>query len=411
MESAACPPAALRAPPSCNSRQWNLGIIRRRKVFVNAAMAARPAGLMRSSLPMAASTSVHCDTRRRRHHNRSWIAQWSRRGARARPSPKPLQASLDDGQQPRQQRQRQPTPPLTTTEMDPELEPPPPYADWWTRADAAAAQRVGSEREADDDEYVLREAMRSLPTASPWWEVLELTATFGAAGGGLAALLMQEATVAVLVAALPLVAAGARAQRDRVYRRLTATLLMEMREESAGLARKIQRDAGRSSAVNAAVVAAATAAADAAATSAVVAVVPQVSAAIDERALAAERFLMSAMEKGVGGVEARIRQLEIAVAESAASARASAREAGSVAGMLARDVAAARVDTRDGLQTLSRELRAAAETAQSAAVGAKGDVLEELSVLLRLVRSVEREAEDTRASLTGVGLELEALPG
>ena len=37
-----------------------------------------------------------------------------------------------------------------------------------------------------------------------------------AEGGGITAVVMQEAAVAVLVAALPLVAAGARAQRDKV---------------------------------------------------------------------------------------------------------------------------------------------------------------------------------------------------
>ena len=81
------------------------------------------------------------------------------------------------------------------------------------RADAVAAARVAAEKDFDCDEYELEQAMRSLApadAASPWWEVIELAATFGAAGGGIAAVLMQEAAVAALVAALPLVAAGAR---------------------------------------------------------------------------------------------------------------------------------------------------------------------------------------------------------
>ena len=72
----------------------------------------------------------------------------------------------------------------------------PSYADWWTRADAVAAARVAAEKDFDCDEYELEQAMRSLApadAASPWWEVIELAATFGAAGGGIAAVLMQEA--------------------------------------------------------------------------------------------------------------------------------------------------------------------------------------------------------------------------
>ena len=60
---------------------------------------------------------------------------------------------------------------------------------------------------------------------------------------------MQEAAVAVLVAALPLVAAGARRRRDKISRRLTAAMLVQLREETEGLARKAQRDV----AINAAV--------------------------------------------------------------------------------------------------------------------------------------------------------------
>ena len=71
----------------------------------------------------------------------------------------------------------------------------PSYADWWTRADAVAAARVAAEKDYDEDEYELAQAMRSLSpadAASPWWEVIELAATFGAAGGGIAAVLMRS---------------------------------------------------------------------------------------------------------------------------------------------------------------------------------------------------------------------------
>ena len=139
---------------------------------------------------------------------------------------------------------------------------------------------------------------------------------------------------------------------SKLSHRLTGAFLLELQEEMAGLTRKAQRDA----AVNSAAAAAASAAARTAANAAVAAVVPEVSAAIDARALEAKKQI-GAVEKGVGDMEARIKQLEAAVAESTASARASSREAGSVAGMLARDVAAARTDTREGLETLAAELR------------------------------------------------------
>ena len=85
---------------------------------------------------------------------------------------------------------------------------PPPYADWVTLEDGLAAERLAAKRMLDDDEYLLDEAMKTIPTPSPWWEVLELSATAGAVGGGVAAVLMGEATLAVLVAALPLVGPG-----------------------------------------------------------------------------------------------------------------------------------------------------------------------------------------------------------
>jgi hypothetical protein len=113
---------------------------------------------------------------------------------------------------------------------------PPPagaYAGWWTRADAAAALAVAAERDGDDDAVRLEDASRALsPPAAPWLELLELSATFGAAGGGLAALLLQETALVALVAALPLVAYGARAKRDALARRFAAEAILEAREET-----------------------------------------------------------------------------------------------------------------------------------------------------------------------------------
>ena len=132
--------------------------------------------------------------------------------------------------------------------------------------------RVAAEKDFDCDEYELEQAMRSLApadAASPWWEVIELAATFGAAGGGIAAVLMQEAAVAALVAALPLVAAGARNRKDRVRSRVAAERLVELREETRAMARKARRDV----------------AVDDAASRAANAVVPRVSDVVSARRL------------------------------------------------------------------------------------------------------------------------------
>ena len=264
----------------------------------------------------------------------------------------------------------------------------PSYADWWTRADAVAAARVAAEKDYDEDEYELAQAMRSLSpadAASPWWEVIELAATFGAAGGGIAAVLMQEAAVATLVAALPLVAAGARRRKDNVRSRVAAERLMELREETRAMARKAQRDATLEST----------------ATRAANAVVPRVSDVVQGAVSGVRNEIRSDLNdvaiKSVA-LEERMKALEAAVAEQTSSARASAREAGSVAGMLARDVAAARVDAREGIQSLAVELRKATAVADDA----KGEVMKELNTLWQLMESIESEADGVKLTTDAI---------
>ena len=191
----------------------------------------------------------------------------------------------------------------------------PSYADWWTRADAVAAARVAAEKDFDCDEYELEQAMRSLApadAASPWWEVIELAATFGAAGGGIAAVLMQEAAVAALVAALPLVAAGARNRKDRVRSRVAAERLVELREETRAMARKARRDV----------------AVDDAASRAANAVVPRVSDVVAGAVSGVRNEIAPISTTSPSNVhsalEERMRALEAAVAEQTSSARASA---------------------------------------------------------------------------------------
>ena len=282
--------------------------------------------------------------------------------------------------------------------------PPPPagaYAGWWTRADAAAALAVAVERDGDDDALRLEDASRSLsPPAAPWLEMLELSATFGAAGGGLAAILLQETALVVLVAALPLVAYGARAKRDALARRFAAEAILEAREDAECARRK------------AAALGAATDVAAAAATRAVRAASTQTSTAIE-----------TAVERGVGAIKRDLVVLEGSVAESRRSAAAAdarvadatdalsrevrsasvsalraAKESGSVAGMLAKDVAASRVDAREAYEMLAGLLAEAAERAERRDGEARDEVALELGVVSETVENLEKSLAKVLAS-------------
>ena len=58
------------------------------------------------------------------------------------------------------------------------------HADWWTRADAAAALAVAAGATATTAPSARGCVARADPPAAPWLEMLELSATFGAAGRG-----------------------------------------------------------------------------------------------------------------------------------------------------------------------------------------------------------------------------------
>ena len=270
--------------------------------------------------------------------------------------------------------------------------PPPPagaYAGWWTRADAAAALAVAAERDGDDDAVRLEDASRALsPPAAPWLEMLELSATFGAAGGGLAALLLQETALVALIAALPLVAYGARAKRDALARRFAAETLLEAREETECARRKT------ASLVSAADVASAAA-----------------NEAVRLTATRTSRTVDAAVDKGVGAIKRDLAVLGSGVAESrresrevaratdalsrdvrsaSASALRAAKESGSVAGMLAKDVAASRVDAREAFDLLAGLLAESAEETERRDGETKDEVAFELGVLAETVGNLEK---------------------
>ena len=278
--------------------------------------------------------------------------------------------------------------------------PPPPagaYAGWWTRADAAAALAVATERDGDDDAVRLEDASRALsPPAAPWLEMLELSATFGAAGGALAALLLQETALVALIAALPLVAYGARAKRDALARRFAAEALLEAREETECARRKT------ASLVSAADVA------SAAANEAVRLTSSQTSRTVD-----------AAVDKGVGAIKRDLAVLGSGVAESrresrevaratdalsldiksaSASALRAAKESGSVAGMLAKDVAASRVDAREAFDLLAGLLAETDEKTARRDGETKDEVAFELGVVAETVGNLEKSLAKLKLS-------------
>ena len=274
---------------------------------------------------------------------------------------------------------------------------PPPagaYAGWWTRADAAAALAVAAERDGDDDAVRLEDASRALsPPAAPWLELLELSATFGAAGGGLAALLLQETALVALVAALPLVAYGASAKRDALARRFAAEAILEAREETECAVKK------------AAALGFATNVASTAATEAVrlgsSQTLPAVEAAVNKGVFAIKRDLVvlegSVTEKVARGAEKDAERfansfdaLSRSVASASASALRAAKESGSVAGMLAKDVAASRVDAREQFELLAGLFAESAENAEAKNGDARDDVLTELGVLSETLSRLEK---------------------
>ncbi len=281
---------------------------------------------------------------------------------------------------------------------------PPPagaYAGWWTRADAAAALAVAAERDGDDDAVRLEDASRALsPPAAPWLELLELSATFGAAGGGLAALLLQETALVALVAALPLVAYGARAKRDALARRFAAEAILEAREETECAVKK------------AVALGFATNVASTAATEAVrlgsSQTLPAVEAAVNKGVFAIKRDLVvlegSVTEKVARGAEKdaerfanSIDALSRSVASASASALRAAKESGSVAGMLAKDVAASRVDAREQFELLAGLFAESAENAEAKNGDARDDVLTELGVLSETLSRLEKSLEKSES--------------
>lgn len=273
---------------------------------------------------------------------------------------------------------------------------PPPagaYAGWWTRADAAAAFAVAADRDGDDDAVRLEDATRQLvPPAAPWLEYLELTATFGAAGGGLAAIFLQETALVTLITALPLIAWGARAKRDALSRRFAAERLIELAEEADCANKKAKALVS----ADAAATAAAKLAADAVALQTREDTRDSIRQGISiiQRDLAQLQGMTQQMSdvqiKSQQKLNENVTQLNANIQNASTSALRAAKESGAVAGMLAKDVAASRVDQRESFELFQGLLAEAAEEMQAQNVTQKEDVVLELASVTEIVTNLEQ---------------------
>ena len=77
--------------------------------------------------------------------------------------------------------------------------------------------------------------------------------------------------------------------------------------------------------------------------------------------------------------------------------------------MLARDVAAARVDQREGIERVAGLVREASEEASRAAAEAKATVVDELGVLWQLAEAMEKKTDEDERTDEDRETEMEAL--
>ena len=207
----------------------------------------------------------------------------------------------------------------------------PPSSSDDARASSLVASFGPAEMTFDDDEYRMASAERVLDApGSPHWEILELAATFGAAGGGVAALALDATSLAALPAALPFVAAFARRRADRRRAKIAAAAFVAADEEIRALLRKAARDRAEKARLEGEII--------------------RGGALIDaaEREAAAASRREEERRNVSNAVAERMRALERSVERSArARAFASSREAGTAAGD-------ARARRRGGARTEAR---------------------------------------------------------
>jgi hypothetical protein len=268
------------------------------------------------------------------------------------------------------------------------------YQGWWTRADAAAALVVLQEMDSSDDDAVrVEDCSRALaPPAAPWLELVELISTFGAAGGGLAAVFLQETALCTLVAALPVVAWGARRQRDSLSRAFSAEILIEAREEARCANAKARLGVARADAVDVAAKAVATLVNESTRAT-VIEATNKVQFDMARVVQASTREVVAKQDVADANTSAlneRFTALNSNIQNASTSALRAAKESGAVAGMLAKDVASARVDQRESFELLAGLVAESLSDFEQKSSSKKDDVVLEIEALCEVVSGLEK---------------------
>ena len=220
----------------------------------------------------------------------------------------------------------------------------------------------------DDDCVTLDEAGERDAGARAWLRVAERATTIGAIGSGIASVVTSEVAFGALAGTLPLVGALARRARERRALRARAAIRAARREEVAALRAKAARNV----------------------------TIEEATARVAPIAAAAVRTDVAPILQELAN---RLLSVERAQIEAAKTAAKTARDSGAVAGMLARDLAAARVDAREGIASVREEFRT---TAESATVELK----KELTMLWELVENVEKDAASLREPMEALAEEI-----
>ena len=220
----------------------------------------------------------------------------------------------------------------------------------------------------DDDEWELSsddERARAREAALSLAETLASTATVMSA---FAVVLFADVTFGVVCSALAVVMVVAKEAKARAASERARARARAASEETRALRQKVARD------------------------QTLIRVTRAQGREISEN-------IARAIAPGLEDVQRRLMAMERAQAEAAKAAAATARDSGAVAGMLARDLAAARVDARDLFDNLRDELRTSAEATQ-------GEVKKEMTMLWELVEAVEKETGELRAPMTTLAEEI-----
>ena len=223
------------------------------------------------------------------------------------------------------------------------------------------------EEDADDDIYQLTREDESVHEEM-WLEIMEIVATFGTIGGGIAAVALGEVYLCSLVIVLPILAFSLKKKRETKVREKTRMRLMQLKEELMVVTRNKTTNA----------------------------TVMNLSSQLQKKNMVALEFAIQRAFKEDGAefskkIDARLDALERAMQRAAEKQAASQRDSGAVAGMLARDVADARIDQRENFKKMYRELEEATKLSMTENERTRQQVQKELETLWELVENVERE--------------------